>query len=446
MEILVMVGQLLLALTILVGLHEWGHYIFARTFGIRVNKFYLFFDFLFPLPNVLNFALFKKQIGETEYGLGWFPLGGYVQIAGMIDETQDASTLSAEPEDWEFRAKPAWQRLLVMLGGIIVNVVLGVLIFAGILYTWGEKYLPAKEVKYGIVASDEAKSIGIQTGDRILKANGQDIEDFSDVRKVLLAENASLLVERNGQQVNIPIPGDFADKLASKKNAGPFVMPRYKFSIGAVAEKSEAERIGLKVGDKILAVNQTAITFYDEVQAALKQNASKGVDLKILRKADTLTLKANISAEGKLGFGAENDLQYATADYSIGQAFAEAPARAFGVITTQLMAFKKIFRRELSAENTLGSFFSIGKMFGGLWDWQNFWTMTGMLSMVLAFMNLLPIPGLDGGHAVFLLWEMITGRQPSEKVMERAQQIGTILILGLMVFAIRNDIVKTFFR
>jgi regulator of sigma E protease len=427
MEGLIMAGQLILGLSILVTLHEFGHFITAKWFKMRVEKFYLFFDFLFPVPTVLNFALFKKKMGDTEYGLGWFPLGGYVSIAGMIDETQDAATLAKEPEPWEFRAKPAYQRLIVMLGGVIVNVITGVVIFICLTYSNGNNFISKEELnKNGIVALELAKQIGLQTGDRIIKVNGADYHSLSDLRAsdVLLGENSSYTVMRGGQQIEIKIPSNFIEKLSDKK-AG-FIEPIAAFKVAEVAtpnppsvfdkllgKKSEemlpAFAAGLRVGDQITAVNETPIHFYHEMKEIVQKEAGRSIRVAILRGGQADTLEMVVAKSGQIGFFPELLIKVSHQDY------------------------------------TLGESIGIAQMFGGVWDWTRFWMLTGLLSMALAFMNILPIPALDGGHAVFLMYEMITGKPASVKVLERAQQVGMLILLALMAYTFGNDIFKAFF-
>lgn len=466
-----MAGQLILGLTILVGLHEWGHFITARMFGIRVNKFYIFFDFLFPLPNVLNFALWKKKKGDTEYGLGWFPLGGYVDIAGMVDETKDASSLSEVPEPWEFRAKPAWQRLIVMLGGIIVNLILGVIIFIAITYKLGEKYTPIEQInKEGIVAYDIAKEVGLKTNDKILKINDKPVVFFEDVynENVVLGNNNNFTVERDGKIIEIPIPNSLPQMISEYRRSGkvkqPFVGTKDKFEVGDVLPKVEkgwvamlkervmtgavkdsippAAKAGLKKGDKIVSLNNTQITYFYELQEALQTNAGKEVNLGIVRGKDSLVIKPTIALTGQLGFGANmlTPRKDSTITFSFGEAINRGTEKAFNTIWANAKGFKKIFSGDVAFSNAVSGPIGIAKMFGSTWDWARFWSLTGMLSMILAFMNILPIPALDGGHAVILLYEMILRRKPSEKVLERLQQVGMIILLALMVFVIFNDL------
>ncbi|UYZ63256.1 RIP metalloprotease RseP [Hymenobacter weizhouensis] len=444
MEGFIMAGQMLLGLSILVGLHEFGHFAAAKYFKIRVDKFYIFFDFLFPLPNVLNFALFKKKIGETEYGLGWFPLGGYVAIHGMIDETQDANSLAAEPQPNEFRAKPAWQRLIVMLGGIIMNVITGIVIFSLLTYTQGESYLPASEVRYGVVPNDLGKAIGFRQGDKIVKINGRPFQEFNDVYSpdVVLGTNAYYTVDRAGQLVDIPVPANFMDRLADDKQSG-FVLPLDPFVVKEVVGSSPAARAGLQPNDRILQVGGQKIQFFPELQQALKQAAGKTTPLLVERGGQPVTLRVNVDEDGKIGFMPKSLLRYATREYGLLESIPVGTKQAFGVVTTQMKAFGKIFSGEASFRKSIGGPIEIAQQYGGKWDWLRFWTLTGLLSMVLAFMNLLPIPALDGGHVVFLLYEIIAGRKPSDKFLENAQRVGMMLILGLMAFTlIINPILK----
>ena len=458
-----MAGQLILGLSILVTLHEFGHYITAKWFKMRVEKFYLFFDFMFPIPTLLNFALFKKKIGDTEYGLGWFPLGGYVSISGMIDETQDAATLAKEPEPWEFRAKPAWQRLIVMLGGVIVNIFTGVVIFVCLTYSNGNNFISKEELnKNGIVALDLGQQIGLKTGDKIIRVNGADYKQLSDLRAsdVLLGENSSYTVQRGDQTLEIKIPSNFIEKLSDKK-AG-FIEPVAAFKVAEVAAPEEpgffdkfsaakpaellpAFAAGLKKGDVITSVNTNPVRFYHEVKELLSKEAGKPIRLGILRGGVADTLSMQVASSGQIGFIPEMLIEVTHEEYSIAQAASIGTGRAFSVITDNVKGFKKIASGDVSASKALSGPIGIAQMFGGVWDWNRFWMLTGLLSMALAFMNILPIPALDGGHAIFLLYEMVTGKPASEKVLEKAQQVGMIILLALMAYTFGNDIFKAFF-
>ena len=458
-----MAGQLILGLSILVTLHEFGHYITAKWFKMRVEKFYLFFDFLFPIPSLLNFALFKKKIGDTEYGLGWFPLGGYVSIAGMIDETQDAATLAKEPEPWEFRAKPAYQRLIVMLGGVIVNIITGIVIFVCLTYSNGNNFISKEELnKNGIVALELAQQIGLKTGDKIVQVNGADYHSLTDLRSsdVLLGDNSSYTVQRGDQTLEIKIPSNFIEKLSDKK-AG-FIEPMAKFKVAEVTspnppsaldkllgKKSEemlpALSAGLKTGDYVTSVNNKPITYYHEVKEALKLEAGKPIRLGILRNGKADTLQMTVTLSGQIGFFPDLLIKVSHQEYGLLEATGLGTSRAFSVITDNIRGFKKIASGDVSASKALSGPIGIAQMFGGVWDWTRFWMLTGLLSMALAFMNILPIPALDGGHAVFLVYEMITGKPASDKVLERAQQVGMLILLALMAYTFGNDIFKALF-
>jgi regulator of sigma E protease len=456
MEGLIMAGQLILGLSILVTLHEFGHFITAKWFKMRVEKFYLFFDFLFPIPTVLNFALFKKKVGDTEYGLGWFPLGGYVSIAGMIDETQDAADLAKDPEPWEFRAKPAWQRLIVMLGGVIVNVITGVVIFVCLTYSNGNNYISKDELnKHGIVALELGKQIGLKTGDKILKVNGADFRSLADLRTsdVLLGDNSSYTILRGDQTIEVKIPSDFIEKLSDKK-AG-FIEPMAPFKVADVAapegpgsqdgELLPAYSAGLRAGDFITAVNGQSVKFYHEIKELLGKEAGKPIRLAITRQGRSDTLSMVVTKSGQIGFAPEFLIKTTHEDYAFMEAVGIGSGRAFSVISDNIRGFKKIATGDVSASKALSGPIGIAQMFGGVWDWNRFWMLTGLLSMALAFMNILPIPALDGGHAIFLIFEMITGKPASEKVLEKAQQVGMLILLALMAYTFGNDIFKAFF-
>jgi regulator of sigma E protease len=450
MEGMIMTAQLLLSLSILIAVHEWGHFITARMFNIRVEKFYLFFDFLFPMANVLNFSLVKYKKGDTEYGIGWFPLGGYVKIAGMVDESMDKDQLNAPPQPWEFRSKPAWQRLIVMLGGIIVNVITGVLIFIGIVYFIGDRFILNDYVNKngGVQALELAQQIGLKTGDQIVKINGQEFEYFDDLAKpdVLLSQNSSYTVLRNGEEVIVPIPSDFIEKFDKKDAIANFLLPRRYPVVDEVSPNTIASRIGLQRGDRIIEVQNKPITYHDELKEVTTNFAGDSLQFKVQRGAQVLAFNEYFKDAPGIGFYVPNQIVpkegERTVAYSLGESLLLGPSRAFGVIVVQLKAFKKIFSGELSVQKSLSGPIGMAKAYGGTWDWERFWRMTGLLSMVLAFMNLLPIPALDGGYVMFLLYEMISGREPSEKFFENAIKVGMAILLLLMVFVFYNDIAK----
>lgn len=433
-----MTAQLLLGLSILVGLHELGHLVAAKAFGMRVEKYSIGFP-----PKIWG-----KQIGETEYSIGAIPLGGFVKITGMIDESLDTKTLNAEPEPYEFRAKPAWQRLIVMLGGIIVNVITGIVIFILLVFSQGETFLSKEELnKHGIVAYDLAEQLGLETGDRIININGQDYEKFSDLRSpdVLLGTDGYYTVLRDGKEIKISIPNDFIDKFSDKNVE--FFSVRMPFVIGKVAPETGAERAGLQEGDRFLSLNGAPVDYFDQFSAGMDTLAGETVSAVVLRDGEELTKTVEVSEDGTIGFVAAYDearLTRSHRDFTFGEAMVNGTEQAFNVVFYNIKAFGKMFSGDVSPSKSLSGPIGIAQFFGGVWDWANFWRITGLLSMVLAFMNLLPIPALDGGHVMFLTWEIVTGRKPSDKFLENAQKVGMVLLLGLMTYAIFNDVVKLF--
>ncbi len=438
MSIVIMVGQLILGLSILVILHELGHFIAARAFGIKVEKFYLFFD-------AWGVSLFKFTYKDVEYGIGWLPLGGYVKIAGMIDESMDTEQLAGPPQPWEFRSKPAWQRLIVMLGGIIVNVVLGILIFWVLTIRMGETYIPIENVKHGIVPGIIGKKMGLQPGDKITEVNGKKIEKFNElVSSKVLLDHSVLTVERAGKTFNVTVPASIINDL-SDYGIEEFIssLPRTTFMIDSVVGKSPAAAAGLKGGDSVLAVNNTPIVFYDEFRSQLQNNKGKAIDLTVKRADSTLHLTANVAADGKLGVVQKFDLpEQKTINYGFWGSLPVGAAKAWTTFADNAKGLGKVFKGDVKFSKAVGGPVAIANMFGSTVDWVHFWSLVGFLSMVLAFTNLLPIPALDGGHAVFLIIEMIKGKPLSDKFLERAQIVGFVLLITLMVFVFGNDIVK----
>lgn len=447
MEGIIMAAQLILGLSILVTLHELGHFIPAKLFKTRVEKFYLFFDFLFPVQGLLNFSLFKIKKGDTEYGLGWFPLGGYVKIDGMIDESMDKDFLKSEPKPWEFRSKPAWQRLIIMIGGVVVNVITGIVIFIALTYYVGESYLPSSEAKYGIVAHELATELGLKTGDKILKINGKEYQNFSDPidPDVLLESGSFYTINRNDSIFDLTIPNGFINKMADKKykNAS-FLEPITPFSVGKIVPGDPADKAGLKQGDKITFVDSIKIDYFHQFQDVLKVKKDREITLSVLRNNEPVVLNAKVSPLGKLGFEVHSELKYETQKFGLLESMGKGTVKAFSFVAIQMKGFKKIFTGEIEVSKSLSGPIGMAQQFGGKWDWIRFWMLTGLISMVLAFMNLLPIPALDGGHVLFLLYEIVVGKKAPDKFYEGAQKVGMAILLTLMVYAIFNDVLRLF--
>ena len=438
MEIAIKAGQLLLSLSILVILHELGHYIPAKLFKTRVEKFYLFFD---PW-----FSIFKKKVGDTEYGVGWLPLGGYVKISGMIDESMDKEQMKRPPQPWEFRSKPAWQRLIIMLGGVTVNVILAFVIYSFSLVIWGEKYLPSENATYGIHCDSLALSAGFQNGDVIFSIDGNKVERFANesgnlhtemIQKLILDDAKIITVLRGGEQLSIPFTDEVKDAVLAKTR---LFSPNIPFVIDAFAEGSVMESAGAQVGDRIIRINDKLMGFAGDV-----------IEYTPTLKGDTVTVIVDRSGEEEVfSVFLENGLmgvqlrpfsklyELKTEQYN---AISVIPA-AFKKTQSEIANYLKQFKLIKKSPESVGGFISIGSIFPPVWDWQRFWSLTAFLSIMLAVLNLLPIPALDGGHVVFLLYEVVTRRKPNEKVMEYAQTLGVILLLGLVLYANGNDIFK----
>ena len=449
MEILIKASQFILSLSLLIVLHELGHFIPAKLFKTRVEKFYLFFD-------VNKFSLFKKKIGETIYGIGWLPLGGYVKIAGMIDESMDKEQMKEEPKPWEFRSKPAWQRLIIMLGGVFVNFVLGIFIYIMLMYAYGENYLPNENAKDGIWAQDSlAMEIGLQNGDKILTVDGEPIRKFSDITKEFLT-GEKYTIERDGKIIEKELPVDFIDKLIKRgKDAGPLVVPRYPFTIGRFGEESLNKDSGLQVKDIIVNVNGQSVTYYDEVEEILETYKNQSITISVKRDDKLVDVPVTISEKGKLEVYATflplSDLEklgyyeLANLSYTFSEAIPAGFRKSYETLGDYVKQLKKIFNPSTGAYKGLGGFISIGSIFPDEWSAKEFWNITAFLSIMLGFMNLLPIPALDGGHVMFTLWEMITRRKPSDKFLEYAQVTGFVLLIALLLFANGNDIYRWLF-
>lgn len=438
MEILVKTGQFLLSLSILVILHEMGHFLFAKLFKARVEKFYLFFN---PW-----FSLFKFKKGETEYGIGWLPLGGYVKISGMIDESMDKEQMKQPPQPFEFRAKPAWQRLLIMIGGVLVNLVLALLIYSAILFTWGEEYLPTKSAKYGIACDSLGLELGFRNGDKILTVSGTEIENFQQIsHDILLNENREVVVLRDSDTITVQVDPSKLAKLV--KNPMIFA-PRFPFIIEETRPNENAEKAGLKKGDRMIAINGEPKQFFDEFKSTVLMNKGKSITITVQRDTQTLTLPVDVPETGIVGVVPVIELsrffEISKKEYSFIQSIPAGVKRGVNTIKSYLKQLKLIFSPETKAYESLGGFITIGKIFPSTWDWQSFWALTAFLSIILGIMNILPIPALDGGHVLFLLYEMVTGRKPGDKFMEYAQLTGMILLLALLLYANANDVIRLF--
>lgn len=433
----------MLSLSILIVLHEMGHFLPARFFGTRVEKFYLFFD---PW-----FSLFKKKVGETEYGIGWLPLGGYVKISGMIDESFDTEQMSQEPQEWEFRSKPAWQRLIIMLGGVTVNFILGFLLYGMVLFVWGEEYLPTQNALYGIHADSLGKEMGLMTGDQILAIGDKPFEKFNDrtlFREIIINDAKTVTLQRDGREETIDIPPKFVRILSSHENKGQILfLPRTPFVVAQVAKESPAEKAGIMANDSIIAVNGNPIRFYDQFIDAVQPQPNTPIDISLVRNGQTQQVSLTTTENGKIGvlrFGPDRYFQFERQDYSLAQALPAGVAKGWNFLSDQVKAFGQMFSGRIKASDSLGGFASIGQMFGDVWNWERFWTMTAILSLILAFMNLLPIPALDGGHVMFLLYEVVSGRKPSDKFMEYATMVGFVIVIGLVLYANGLDILRIF--
>jgi len=445
MEFLIKALQLIMSLSILVVLHELGHFIPAKIFKTKVEKFYLFFD---PY-----FSLIKKKIGDTEYGIGWLPLGGYVKISGMIDESMDKEQMNKPPEPWEFRAKPAWQRLIIMLGGVTVNLLLGMFIYAMTLYAYGDKYLPNNNLTDGIWCVDSlSKEIGFLSGDKIISVDGEPVERFSSIlEKTLTAKQVT--VERNSKKEIIEIPNDFIEKLISNEKTMLFY-PRIPAIISSFVENSNCKEAGLKVKDQIIRVNDLEVKYNDQIYDVLAGFKDSTINITVIREGSEINFETIVNADGTIGyypallsFTQLEELgiyKMEAKTYSLLSSFPAGYSKAMNKLGGYIDQFALILKPSSGAYKGVGGFGAIGGLFPAQWDWERFWNLTAFLSLMLAFMNILPIPALDGGHVVFLLYEIVAGKAAPEKIMEYAQVVGMIILLSLLVFANGNDILKLF--
>ena len=434
MEPIVIKGiQLLLSLSILIVLHELGHFIPAKIFKTRVEKFFLFFD--------VKFALFKKKFGDTVYGIGWLPLGGYVKISGMIDESMDKEQMKQPPQPWEFRTKPAWQRLIIMLGGVTVNLVLGFLIYMMILFVWGKNTLPNSALPMGLGVSALAKEIGFEKGDQIVSVDGKPLEVALDINKLLLIRSVEVVqVERdNGTKINIAIPENIGDRMFTTGEMN-ILYPRFPAEIDSVLTDRGAFQAGFKAGDKIVFADKTIIEDWKELRDYNNERANQKVQYVIERNQIKDTINMVLDAEGKMGVIPKNSIKVSQEDLSLAESIAEGFSYGYWMLYDYVAQFKYVFTKKGASQ--LGGFGAIGSLFPASWDWRAFWGSTAFISIILAFMNLLPIPALDGGHVMFLLYEMISGRKPNDKFMEYAQMVGFFLLLALVIYANGNDLFR----
>jgi len=429
--------QLLLSLSILIILHELGHFIPARIFKTRVEKFFLFFD--------VKFALFKKKIGDTVYGIGWLPLGGYVKISGMIDESMDTEQMKAPPQPWEFRSKPAWQRLIIMLGGVTVNLILGFLIYMMVLFVWGKSTLGIAEIPYGLSPSPLATSVGFQPGDHVLSVDGKPLENMMDVNRLLLLRSVKTVEvqDQDGNQRTLSIPPNFGQQMFQSGETFPLT-PALPNLIDSVIPNSPAALAGLKANDKIVAFNDKPIKNWPAFMEAVEAQNNQPFSLVVLRNNSTDTLSLQTNAEGKIGVFAQNtSIRLKTRTLNFSESIVEGIGHTYWTLYDYVSQFQYIFTKKGASQ--LGGLGAIGNLFPPAWDWRGFWSSTALISIILAFMNVLPIPALDGGHVMFLLYEIVSGRKPNDKFLEYAQMTGFFLLMALVLYANGNDIIRAFF-
>ena len=432
--------QLILSLSILVVLHEFGHFLPARWFKTRVEKFYLFFN---PY-----FSLFKKQIGETEWGIGWVPFGGYVKIAGMIDESMDKEQMKQPAQPWEFRSKKAWQRLIIMVGGVTVNFLLGILIFSMIIFYWGESYLKVENAKYGMAVDSLGMQLGLADGDIPVSVGGIPVTKFSSgaiSKEIVINQATEVVVNRGGQNVTLNVPADFVGELTKYENKNKSLFyPRQKMEIDLVADEGTAIKSGLAKGMTVLAINGKPTEYLHEMSRALQglRHGIAKMDL-VTAEGKRISKLVAVPGSGKIGVGTKQ-MDLSVEKFGLMTSFAKGWKTSVNFLGDQLKAFGQMFSGKIKAKDSLGSVFSIATMFDSGWDWREFWNITASLSILLAFFNLLPIPALDGGYVVFLLWEIITGKEPGDKFMEVVNYAGFFILMALMIFALGLDISRWF--
>lgn len=436
MDIVIKILQFILSFTLLVLVHEFGHFFFAKLFGVRVEQFRIFF----------GKAWVKWHWGETEFGIGWLPFGGYAKLSGMVDESMDTEALASEPKEWEFRSKPAWQRLLMMLGGVMMNAVLAFAIYVGISLRWGDTYISNSEMPYGYVFNDYGHQMGFRDGDKIISIGGESVEDFAKIMTSLAIENdKTTIVERDGEQVAIDIPTQSVMEFVEQTD---FITPRVPFEVAGVVEGSGAEKAGLQAGDRFVAFEGERTEFFDQYSPLLMAHAGKVVNVGVQRDDEVVDVAVEVDANGKIGVGL-NSAQYIpirTRTYNFWQAIPRGAQRVGEEMSDYWKQLKMIVQPKTEMYKALGGPIAIGQIFPNTWNWEHFWKITALLSVIFAVMNVLPIPALDGGHVLFLLIEVITRRKPSDKVLMWAQMVGMALLFTLMFYATFNDITRLFGR
>jgi regulator of sigma E protease len=439
MVILIKAAQLIFSLSILVIVHEFGHFIFSKAFNCRVEKFYLFFD---PW-----FSLFKFNKGETEYGIGWLPLGGYVKISGMIDESMDKEQMKLPPEPWEFRSKPSWQRLIIMIGGVLFNLILAIVLYSAVLFVWGDQYLPTKNAKYGIAVSETGKEMGLRNGDKIISIDGKEVEDFGKIVSTIILNGAKTIeVQRNGEKIVVPVKDEIIPELL--KDNKFIISLRIPFACKVVGfgKESPARDAGMDIGDEIVSINGYGFQFYDQFADTVAISKGKLINVFVKRNGEEKTIPVKISESGLLGIQKEYKIdglfEFKTISYGFFESIPAGISKGYNAVGNYLKQFKLLFAPETKAYESLGGFIAIGNIFPSVWDWESFWNLTAFLSIILAVMNILPIPALDGGHVLFLFFEIVTGRKPSDKFLEYAQIVGMVILFSLLIFANGNDIWK----
>jgi regulator of sigma E protease len=430
--------QLLMSLSFLIILHELGHFIPARIFKTRVEKFFLFFD--------VKFALFKKKIGDTTYGIGWLPLGGYVKISGMIDESMDTEQMSQPAQEWEFRSKPAWQRLIIMLGGVTVNLILGFLIYMMILFVWGKNTLYAEELPLGMSPSPVAEEAGFEVVDQIINVDGKTLDNVFEINKLLFLRDVEQVTvkRRNGTQTTLDIPEGMGEKMFESGELMP-LSPTTSTVLDSVIPNSPADLVGLQPGDRLISLNDQNIEYWNDLSALIKGKGKQEITLIIERERSRQTLQFSTDEEGTIGVYPKYPVvNFNNEKLSLGESIVEGFDYGYWTLYDYVSQFQYIFTKKGASQ--LGGFGAIGNMFPDTWDWKGFWASTALISIILAFMNILPIPALDGGHVMFLVYEIVTGRKPNDKFMEYAQMFGFFLLMALVLFANGNDLYRLIFN